>query len=61
MGSLIKSDSFPLHKIQALFDAFSELPYKILWKGEREHYKSLTIPKNIHFEKWIPQLDLLCM
>lgn len=61
IGSLIRSDTLPDEKLQALFDAFGALPHLILWKGDRTKFKkSIKIPNNIHFEQWIPQLDVLC-
>jgi glucuronosyltransferase len=61
MGSMIMTETFDPDKLQGLFDAFAELPYKVLWKANRERFpKGLTIPKNIHFENWMPQIDILC-
>jgi hypothetical protein len=61
MGSMILTETFDNDKLQGMFDAFMELPYKVLWKADREKLpKSLKIPENIHFEKWMPQIDILC-
>lgn len=61
MGSVLLSESMPSATIQTIFDVFSELPYQILWKINKENLpKGLNIPANIHFESWMPQLDLLC-
>ncbi|XP_068906139.1 UDP-glucosyltransferase 2-like isoform X2 [Tenebrio molitor] len=61
MGSMVLSESFDNDKLQEMFDAFVELPYKVLWKADREKLpKSLKIPENIHFEKWMPQIEILC-
>lgn len=61
MGSLVLTETYPPHILQAIFDALAEVPYKVLWKGTREKFpKGLTFPSNIHFEPWIPQLDILC-
>lgn len=61
MGSMIKTESFPSHKLKALFQVLKAVPYKILWKAVPENFpEELEIPKNIHFEPWMPQLDILC-
>jgi hypothetical protein len=61
MGSMVLTETFDNDKLQGMFDAFMELPYKVLWKADREKLpKSLKIPKNIHFENWMPQIDILC-
>ncbi|KAI7815544.1 UDP-glucuronosyltransferase [Rhyzopertha dominica] len=61
MGSMLLTETFDDDKLQGLFDAFKELPYKVLWKATREKFsRNVTIPNNIHFEPWLPQFDLLC-
>ncbi|KAI7815543.1 UDP-glucuronosyltransferase [Rhyzopertha dominica] len=61
MGSMLLTETIDEDKLQGLFDAFKELQYKVLWKATRENFsKNLTIPENIHFEPWLPQLDILC-
>lgn len=61
MGSLILTESFPIATTQALFDAFAELPYKVVWRATKENFpKGLRFPNNIQFETWLPQLDILC-
>lgn len=58
---MVLTETFPPYKLQAFFDAFKELPYKVLWKADREKMpKGLSIPSNIHFEPWMPQTDILC-
>lgn len=47
----------PLEKRQALLDAFSELPYKVLWKYEGSDVNDL--PKNVKAMQWVPQQDVL--
>ncbi|KAF2882089.1 hypothetical protein ILUMI_24092 [Ignelater luminosus] len=60
-GSMVLTETFPSYKLQAFFDAFKELPYKVLWKADREKMpKDVNIPSNIHFEPWLPQVDILC-
>ncbi|CAH0561508.1 unnamed protein product [Brassicogethes aeneus] len=61
MGSMIKTESFSIQKIQGMFDAFAELPYKVIWKADVDQFpKEVKFAKNIHFVKWMPQLDILC-
>jgi glucuronosyltransferase len=61
MGSMMMTETFSPDKLQGMFDAFAELPYKVLWKAVPEKFpKGLVIPENIHFEKWMPQMDILC-
>lgn len=61
LGSMVRTETFPLEMLQEMFDAFSQLPYKILWRATKEKFpKSLKVPDNIHFEVWVPQLDILC-
>ncbi|PSN52144.1 hypothetical protein C0J52_06460 [Blattella germanica] len=56
-GSNVHSSRMPKQKIQAFHDAFSELPYKILWKWESDAIATHT--SNIMFGKWLPQQDVL--
>lgn len=58
---MLLTETIDEDKLQGLFDAFKELQYKVLWKATRENFaENLTIPENIHFEPWLPQLDILC-
>ncbi|XP_071056003.1 UDP-glucosyltransferase 2-like [Onthophagus taurus] len=60
-GTLFKSESFPDYKLQPFFEALSQIPYKVLCKGEKSNVaKHLNIPSNIHFVSWIPQQEVLC-
>nr|XP_022913455.1 UDP-glucuronosyltransferase 1-9-like [Onthophagus taurus] len=60
-GTLFKSEMFPDYKLKPFFEALSEIPYKILWKGKRSDVnKHLNIPTNIHFVPWAPQSEILC-
>lgn len=58
---MIKTESFDVDKLKAIFSAFSELPYKILWKANKNQFPIKEFPSNIQFETWMPQLDLLCL
>lgn len=60
-GSMVLSETFDPQKLQAIFDVFKELPYQVLWKAKRDRFPDgLSIPKNIYFQEWMPQLDILC-
>lgn len=57
MGSFIHSRLFPKEKLDALFDAFSQIPQRIIWKWEGD-------PDSINSDKilvgaWMPQKDIL--
>lgn len=41
----------------AIVSAFSQLPYKIVWKFEDDMFENL--PKNVLISKWFPQQDVL--
>lgn len=61
MGSVLVIETLSEDKLRALLGAFSELPFKVIWKGSRERFpEHIDIPDNIHFEPWIPQQDILC-
>lgn len=56
-GSVIKMDSIPERLQNALQEAFSELPQRILWKYDGDVMENQ--PKNIMIKKWFPQRDIL--
>ncbi|CAG9767021.1 unnamed protein product [Ceutorhynchus assimilis] len=61
MGSLLAIESFSIDSLQDIFDVFAPLPYKGIWRAKQEALpKNLNISKNVYFENWVPQLDLLC-
>ncbi|XP_069693335.1 UDP-glucosyltransferase 2-like [Periplaneta americana] len=57
LGSNLRSDALTPSIRQALLDAFSELPQRILWKFESENLPG--IPPNVKISKWLPQSDIL--
>ena len=57
LGSMLQAETFPIDKRDALLQAFSELPQRILWKWEADNLPGQ--PKNVRIEKWCPQLDIL--
>lgn len=57
---MLMTESFDLDKLTAMFSAFEELPYKVLWKADKDKFPVKKFPNNIQFEQWMPQMDLLC-
>lgn len=57
LGTNVLSIDLEDEKKQILLDAFSELPFKFLWKYEDESLALL--PKNVKIAKWVPQQDVL--
>ncbi|XP_014482292.1 PREDICTED: UDP-glucuronosyltransferase 2B7-like [Dinoponera quadriceps] len=57
LGSTINSSCLPKEKLSVVVQAFTKLPYKILWKFEKE--KPPRIPDNVFIMKWIPQQEVL--
>ncbi|CAG9767023.1 unnamed protein product [Ceutorhynchus assimilis] len=61
MGSLLAIESFSIDLLQDILDVFAPLPYKVIWKAKQDGLpKNLNVSKNVYFENWVPQLDLLC-
>ncbi|VEN49759.1 unnamed protein product [Callosobruchus maculatus] len=57
LGSNVLSAGLSENLKKVLMEAFSELPYKILWKFEDD--KLPGKPKNVEIRKWLPQQDVL--
>jgi len=57
LGSHIKSSQMPENMIQMFVNAFSRVPYNIVWKYEGERPANLT--DNVLTRAWIPQQDIL--
>lgn len=57
LGSNVKSVHLRENTLKLFIDAFSELPYQVLWKFEAD--KLVGKPNNVHIEKWIPQQGVL--
>lgn len=47
----------PREKIETIIKVFSELPYNVLWKYDKDVLSGKT--DNIEIAKWFPQSDLL--
>ena len=54
---MLQSETLPEDKRDALLQAFSELPQRVLWKWEADNLPGQ--PKNVRIESWCPQLDIL--
>ncbi|KAL3267222.1 hypothetical protein HHI36_011357 [Cryptolaemus montrouzieri] len=57
LGSNMKSALLPQYKLDAIMEVFSQLPYKVLWKFEKEDLPNK--PANVEIRKWLPQQDVL--
>lgn len=57
LGTNVLSVDLEDEKKQILLDAFSELPFKFLWKYEDDSLA--VLPRNVKIAKWIPQQDVL--
>ncbi|KAM3961542.1 UDP-glucosyltransferase 2-like [Aphomia sociella] len=56
-GSMLKANSLPKEKRDAIIAALSQLPQRILWKWEESSLPGN--PKNFYLAKWMPQNDIL--
>jgi glucuronosyltransferase len=57
LGTNVRSDKMSPDKVKAFLDAFSELPYRVLWKWESDSLPYQT--QNVMVRKWLPQNDIL--
>ncbi|XP_045520031.1 UDP-glucosyltransferase 2-like [Pieris brassicae] len=57
LGSNAQSTMLHSDTINTLIDVFSQLPYNVLWKWEKDELPGIS--KNIKISKWLPQTDLL--
>lgn len=57
LGSNVKSAHLNKNKIQTVLKALSELPYKFLWKYEKDDLEN--VPPNVIISKWFLQQDIL--
>ncbi|XP_072386970.1 UDP-glucosyltransferase 2-like isoform X1 [Diabrotica undecimpunctata] len=56
MGSNIKSSNFSVKARNAVLNAFSKIPQKVLWKYEEDLAER---PANVKIISWLPQSDIL--
>lgn len=57
-GSMIRAETLPAEKREALLKAFGSLKQTVLWKWENETLPNK--PDNVHIQKWMPQREILC-
>ncbi|CAH2230254.1 jg20003 [Pararge aegeria aegeria] len=56
-GTNVKPSLLPPEKVKIFTTVFSQLPYDILWKWDKDEIPGR--PKNVRISKWLPQSDLL--
>ncbi|CAD0205761.1 unnamed protein product [Chrysodeixis includens] len=56
-GTNVKTSILPPERVKHMINAFSKLPYDILWKWDSDNLPGKAA--NIRISKWLPQSDLL--
>ncbi|KAJ8719644.1 hypothetical protein PYW08_011819 [Mythimna loreyi] len=56
-GSMLRATSMPQDKLEAIMEAVSQLPQRIVFKWEEKILPGN--PKNIYISNWLPQNDIL--
>ncbi|XP_023937655.2 UDP-glycosyltransferase UGT5-like [Bicyclus anynana] len=56
-GTNVRPSLLPPEKIKVFTTVFSQLPYDILWKWDKDEIPGR--PQNVRISKWLPQSDLL--
>ena len=56
-GSVVKISAVPASVIQSFFDAIRSSTMRFFWKWEGD--VPADAPKNVYFESWFPQQDIL--
>ncbi|XP_062548930.1 UDP-glycosyltransferase UGT5-like [Armigeres subalbatus] len=57
-GSMIRAETLPDDKRDALLSALGSLKQRIIWKWENETLPNK--PSNVYIRKWLPQKEILC-
>jgi glucuronosyltransferase len=57
-GSMVRADTLPEQKREALLHSLGKLKQRVLWKWENETIPNQ--PSNVFIRKWMPQRDILC-
>lgn len=57
LGTNVNGSYIEKNKQNLMMKAFSELPYKVLWKFEGDEING--VPDNVKIRKWFPQQDIL--
>jgi glucuronosyltransferase len=55
---MIRADSLPESKRNAIVEAVRQLKQTVLWKWETDLLPNK--PDNLHIRKWLPQREILC-
>ncbi|XP_065218582.1 UDP-glucosyltransferase 2-like [Planococcus citri] len=56
-GTAVKASSMPPEKLEAIKDALSAIPQKVLWRVN--DLNITNVPPNVKLGKWFPQRDVL--
>ncbi|CAH1641744.1 unnamed protein product [Spodoptera littoralis] len=56
-GTNVQPSLLPQDRVQMMAKVFSQLPYDVLWKWDKDELPGRS--KNIRISKWLPQSDLL--
>src|SRR5277367_6785961 len=56
-GSIVPAQMMPKHAKKALFEAFSKIAQRVVWRFE--NLDNWQIPPNIKLVKWVPQVTIL--
>ncbi|XP_075986012.1 UDP-glucosyltransferase 2-like [Anticarsia gemmatalis] len=57
LGTNVRPSILPPERIQMMVKVFSELPYDVIWKWDKDELPGRS--ENIRIFKWLPQSDLL--
>ena len=57
LGSSVRMETLSEERKNAFFQAFAELPQRVLVKWEGESFPEK--PKNVMLVPWLPQMDVL--
>jgi glucuronosyltransferase len=57
-GSMVRSDTLPEEKREAILHSLGKLKQRVLWKWENDSLPNQ--PPNVFIRKWMPQRDILC-
>ena len=55
---MIRADTLPEDKREAILHALGKLKQKVLWKWENDTLPNQ--PPNVFIRKWLPQREVLC-
>ncbi|XP_039956993.1 UDP-glucosyltransferase 2-like [Bactrocera tryoni] len=57
-GSMLRADTLPPAKREAIVRAVKQLKQRVIWKWENTTLEDK--PDNLYISKWLPQRDILC-